>query len=155
LLRKSWQPAVRKVHLPDDVRATPRVIQKLETADLLLIAPSNPFVSIDPILNVYPIREMVTDLPQAVIAVSPIVGGKAVKGPAAKLMQEMGLPVTPQAVADYYDDLLDGFVYDNRTRPTASRRWPGKPCAWTQSCTLPADRQRVAEAVLRFADGNR
>ena len=65
--------------LPDDVRATRSVIRAFETADLVLIAPSNPFVSIDPILNVYPIRALLMDLPQAVIAVSPIVGGQAVK----------------------------------------------------------------------------
>jgi LPPG:FO 2-phospho-L-lactate transferase len=86
-VKEKWQPAVQKIHLPDDVRATSHVMHRLETADLVLIAPSNPFVSIDPILNVYPIREMVADLPQAVIAVSPIVAGKALKGPAAKLIR--------------------------------------------------------------------
>jgi LPPG:FO 2-phospho-L-lactate transferase len=150
-VKEKWQPAVRKVHLPDDVRATPRVIQKLETADLLLIAPSNPFVSIDPILNVYPIREMVTDLPQAVVAVSPIVGGKAVKGPAAKLMQEMGLPVTAQAVADYYDDLLDAFVYDEQDPPGSVTADGLLTLRLDTIMHTAADRQRVAQAVLAFA----
>jgi LPPG:FO 2-phospho-L-lactate transferase len=150
-VKEKWQPAVRKVHLPDDVRATPRVIQKLETADLLLIAPSNPFVSIDPILNVYPIREMVTDLPQAAVAVSPIVGGKAVKGPAAKLMQEMGLPVTAQAVADYYDDLLDAFVYDEQDPPGSVTAGGLQTLRLDTIMHNAADRQRVAQAVLAFA----
>jgi len=150
-VRERWQPAVKQVHLPDNVRATPRVIQKLETADLVLIAPSNPFVSIDPILNVYPIREMVADLPQAVIAVSPIVDGKAVKGPAAKLMQERGLPVTPQAVADYYDDLLDGFVYDTQDPPQSVTAEGLATLRLDTIMPNAADRQRVAQAVLRFA----
>ena len=107
-----WQPVVTKVHLPDDVRATPSVLRALEKADIVVLAPSNPFVSIDPILNVYPIRAMISDLPQAVVLVSPLIGGKAVKGPTAKLMVEMGLEVAPRAVANYYDDLIDIFVYD-------------------------------------------
>ncbi|NIP25334.1 MAG: 2-phospho-L-lactate transferase, partial [Phycisphaerae bacterium] len=79
-VERRWQPAVRKVQLPEDVRATPQVAAALEEADFVTIAPSNPFVSIDPILNVYPIREMITDLPEMVLAVSPIIGGQAVKG---------------------------------------------------------------------------
>lgn len=111
---RQWQPAVKQVLLPDDVRATPQVLRALERADVVILAPSNPFVSIAPILNVYPIRAMIADLPEAVVAVSPIVGGEAVKGPAAKMMREQNLPVTPQTVADYYGDLIDVFVYDER-----------------------------------------
>jgi LPPG:FO 2-phospho-L-lactate transferase len=150
-VKERWQPPVKKVHLPADVRATPRVMEKLETADLLLIAPSNPFVSIDPILNVYPIREMVADLPQAVIAVSPIVGGKAVKGPAAKLMREQGLPVTAQAVVDYYGDLLDGFVYDTQDPPGSVEAEGLRTLRLDTIMSNAADRRRVAEAVLQFA----
>ncbi len=149
-VRERWQPAVKKVHLPDDVRATPQVMPKLETADIVLIAPSNPFVSIDPILNVYPIREMVTDLPQAVIAVSPIVGGRAVKGPAAKLMQEMGLPVTAQAVADYYGDLLDGFVYDQQDPPGSVTAEGLQTLRLDTIMPTATERRRVAEQVLGF-----
>jgi LPPG:FO 2-phospho-L-lactate transferase len=77
-------------------------------------------VSIDPILNVYPIREMLMDLPRAVVAVSPIVGGKALKGPAAKMMAEMDMPVTATAVAGYYGQLIDGFVIDNQDEAQAA-----------------------------------
>jgi len=90
------------------------VAAALEKADFVAIAPSNPFVSIDPILNVYPVREMISDLPETVLAVSPIIGGQAVKGPAAKMMAEMGLAVSAEGVADYYGELLDLFVYDER-----------------------------------------
>jgi 2-phospho-L-lactate transferase/gluconeogenesis factor (CofD/UPF0052 family) len=67
----------------------------------------------DPILNVYPVRAMVADIPELVFAVTPIIGGEAVKGPAAKMMAERGLPVTAQGVAAYYGDLIDVFVYDS------------------------------------------
>lgn len=109
-----WEPAVKEVRLPDNVETTPQVIAALEKADLVLIAPSNPFVSIDPILNVYPIRPMIADLPKLVVAVSPIIGGEAVKGPAAKLMGELGLEVSAVGIADHYGDLLDVFVYDSQ-----------------------------------------
>lgn len=111
-VRERWQPPVHHIILPEDVKATHAVIRALEMADMVIIAPSNPFVSIDPILNVYPIRALVEDMPQVVTAVSPIVGGEAVKGPAAKMMQEMGMDVSATAVARYYGDLLDLFVYD-------------------------------------------
>ncbi len=149
-VKERWQPPVEQVVLPDDVRATPAVLKALETADLLLIAPSNPFVSVAPILNVYPIRAMIEDLPQAVVAVTPIIGGQAVKGPAAKMMQEMGLPVTARAVADYYGDLIDGFVYDQQDAGSLDGLNMACLCVDTWMHTL-ADRRRLAQEVLNFA----
>lgn len=147
---QKWQPTIKKVHLPEDVRTTTQVLQKLESCDVVVIAPSNPFVSVDPILNVYPIRELVQDIPQAVIAVSPIVGGQAVKGPAAKMMQELGLAVTATAVADYYGDLIDGFVYDQQDAGTFPA--PHLPvCCVDTLMHTPTDRLRVAKDVMDFA----
>lgn len=111
-VRQQWQPPVTRVVLPEDVRATGAVVRALQTADVVLIAPSNPFVSVGPILNVYPLAALLLDVPELVLAVSPIVGGQAVKGPAAKMMGEMGLPVTAAAVAAHYGELIDLFVYD-------------------------------------------
>jgi LPPG:FO 2-phospho-L-lactate transferase len=149
-VERQWQPAVKKIHLPPDVRTTPQVAAALEMADLIAIAPSNPFVSIDPILNVYPIKEMVSDLPEKVIGVSPIIGGRAVKGPAAKMMVEMGMAASPQAVADYYGDLLDIFVYDER-----DERLPqGSQPVFVQMNTLmndEDDRLNLAANLLQFA----
>lgn len=149
-VKERWQPPVKQVILPEDVRATPAVLKAVEDADIVLIAPSNPFVSVRPVLNVYPIKAMLEDLPQAVIAVTPIIGGQAVKGPAAKMMQEMNLPVTARAVAEYYGDLIDGFVYDRQDAGTLD----GLEMAqlgvdtWMHS---PADRARLAQDVLNFA----
>lgn len=149
-VERQWQPVVKRIHLPEDVRATRQVMLTLQKADFVAIAPSNPFVSIDPILNVYPIREMVSDLPEMVIAVSPIIGGRAVKGPAAKMMAEMGMDVSAAAVADYYGDLLDLFVYDERD-PTPPN---GSHPAFLQLNTLmqdQADRLTLAANILQYA----
>ncbi len=148
-VQERWQPAVTAVKLPEDVRTTPQVMHRLEKADLVIIAPSNPFVSVDPILNVYPIRAILEDIPRAVVAVSPIVGGQAVKGPAAKMMQEMGLAVTATAVAQYYGDLLDGFVYDQQDAGALADADVPSLCTDTMMKT-PADRRRVAGEVLAF-----
>jgi LPPG:FO 2-phospho-L-lactate transferase len=149
-VQERWQPAVAEVRLPADVRATPQVMHRLEQADLVIIAPSNPFVSIDPILHVYPIRAMIEDISLAVVAVSPIMGGQAVKGPAAKMMGEMGLAVSATAVASYYGDLLDGFIYDSQDAGEMDSTDLPTLCIDTLMKT-PADRQRVAGDVLAFA----
>ena len=150
-VKERWQPVARAVQLPGDIIASPRVTRALEAADLVLIAPSNPFVSIDPILNVYPIREMVMDLPLAVVAVSPIVGGKALKGPAAKMMAEMDMPVSAAAVAAYYGDLIDGMVYDIQDKET-----PGDfICSVLLSDTIMRDRSdriRLAQETVDYAE---
>lgn len=147
-VREKWQPAVTQVMLPEDVRATVPVMTALETADLVIIAPSNPFVSIDPILNTYPIRTMIEDLPRAVLAVSPIIGGNAVKGPAAKLMKEFDLPVSAKGVHAYYGDLLDGFVYDQ----VDEGQLAGEAVLCTDTIMrTQADRIRLAQEVLAFA----
>jgi len=149
-VKEGWQPAIRQVQLPQDVRATAQVIHALEKADIVIVAPSNPFVSIDPILNVYPIREMIMDLPRAVVAVSPIVGGKAIKGPAAKMMAEMGLPVSAAAVASYYGELIDGFICDQEDAHISQTIH----CETLVCDTImrnKGDRARLAEDVLGFA----
>jgi len=149
-VRERWQPPVRRVHLPEDARATPAVMRALEEADFVFIAPSNPFVSVDPILNVYPLRAMLADLPRAVVAVTPIVGGKALKGPAAKLLGELGLPVTAAAVADYYGELIDGFIYDRQDAGALDDLAVDTLCADTIMRDR-ADRARLARAALLFA----
>ncbi len=149
-VKERWQPPVQSVQLPEDVRATPAVLHALETADFVLLAPSNPFVSIDPILNVYPIRAMLMDLPKAVVAVSPIVGGQAIKGPAAKMMSEMGLPVSAAAVAAYYGELLDGFVYDQLDAGSEAELEAATLCTQTIMRTA-QDRTRLAAEMLTFA----
>lgn len=77
---------------------------------LVVICPSNPFVSVDPLLSIPGVREELRKLP--VVAVSPIVGGRAIKGPTAKMMKELGMPESASAVASHYGDILSGYVLD-------------------------------------------
>jgi LPPG:FO 2-phospho-L-lactate transferase len=148
-VEQQWQPAVREVRLPEDVRASGAVIAALEKADLIVLAPSNPFVSLDPILNVYPIRAMIADVPELVVAVSPIVGGAALKGPAAKMLQEKGLPVSPQAIVDYYAELIDVFVYDCQDEGVVSAPDQTLLCANTIMHGRDG-RARLAREILAF-----
>ena len=82
----------------------------------MIICPSNPFISVEPILAVPGIRESLSACVAPVIAVSPIIGGRAVKGPTAKMMTELGITPSAAAVAKRYGDLLDGYVMDTATR---------------------------------------
>jgi LPPG:FO 2-phospho-L-lactate transferase len=88
-------------------------------SDGVVICPSNPFVSVDPILSLNGVRAALENIP--VIAVSPIVGGKAIKGPAAKMLAEQGLDVSPLGIARHYGGLLDGMVIDRQDEAYAER----------------------------------
>jgi LPPG:FO 2-phospho-L-lactate transferase len=88
----------------------PGVIEAITAADLIVVCPSNPWVSIAPILSVKGIREAL--IGKQVVAVSPIVGGQAIKGPAAKMFAEMGIVPSAAAVAEHYHGLLRGLVID-------------------------------------------
>ncbi|MEM6887020.1 MAG: 2-phospho-L-lactate transferase [Pseudomonadota bacterium] len=85
-----------------------------EGIDAILIAPSNPYVSVDPILSIPGMLPMLRSAGAPIIAISPIVGGNAIKGPSAKMMREMGVPVSAKTVALKYSGLIDGFVLDNK-----------------------------------------
>jgi LPPG:FO 2-phospho-L-lactate transferase len=97
-----------------DAVAHPNVLAALASPALraVVICPSNPYISIDPILAVPEIRQALIDCAAPVVAVSPIVGGAALKGPTAKMMGELGLDVTALSVAGHYGGLLDGFILD-------------------------------------------
>lgn len=113
-VKHRWQPTVKSLSFEgtEAAQASPQVRAALESADAVVICPSNPFLSVDPILAVPGIRDLLAAKP--VVAVSPIVGGSAIKGPAAKLLAEFGLPTSASAVMAYYGDLLAGFVADKR-----------------------------------------
>jgi len=96
----------------DTAEAAPGAYEALESADAVVICPSNPWVSIDPVLSVLNLRSTV-QRPPSVIAVSPIIGGQTVKGPAAKMYAELGIQPSALAVAQHYRGLLSGFVMDN------------------------------------------
>ena len=119
--------------------------------EAVVICPSNPFISIDPILVVPGMREALGASTAPVIAVSPIIGGKAIKGPTAKMMTELGLPTTSAAVADHYRGLLSGFVLDAADSGEADAI--DLPCLVTETLmTTDEVKRRLAAEVLDFAE---
>lgn len=110
-VKHQWQPKLKGVHWKGTLEPSEAVMDAIRSADVIIVCPSNPFVSIDPILNLKGVRDALKDVP--VVAMSPIIGGMAVKGPAAKMFLELtGKQASVQAVVDFYEGLLDGLVID-------------------------------------------
>lgn len=124
----------------------PGVREALETADAVVFCPSNPWVSIDPILQV------VKEIRKPVVAVSPIIGGKTVKGPAAKMYAELGIEPSALAVANHYRTILQGFVLDNADSNIESviKDLNIKTLVTDTLMNEPANRKRLADDVLHF-----
>jgi len=117
----------------------------------VVICPSNPFLSIEPILAVPDLREAIARAAAPVVAVSPIVGGHAVKGPTAKMMSELGLEVNAVTVARRYQELLDAYVLDRVDAAQAAKLGLPVTVAHTLMTTL-ADRENLARHALASAD---
>ena len=117
----------------------------------IVICPSNPFISIDPILSLRGVWDALRTSAAPVIAVSPIIGGQAVKGPTAKMMRELGLSVTAATVGERYADFVDGYVVDDRDAVGLSL--PGVEIRATKTLMQTLDdRKHLARAVLDLAD---
>lgn len=118
-VKRAWEPAVRAIRHEHCERAklSPQVHSALRNADIVLIAPSNPWLSIAPILSITGMRDLLCRLRAPVVAVTPIIGGDAVKGPTAKIMRELGQEVSASAVARFYQGIISGFVDDLRNEP--------------------------------------
>jgi LPPG:FO 2-phospho-L-lactate transferase len=134
-------------------RAQPEVMAALADPRLraVVICPSNPYLSIDPILALPGVREALASCAAPVVAVSPIIGGRAVKGPTAKMMTELGLSATAAAVAQHYAGLIDIYVVDHGDADMVSLPRVRAVKAPILMSTL-ADREALAGAVLAFAD---
>jgi LPPG:FO 2-phospho-L-lactate transferase len=150
-VQRRCQPRTQAISFAgcEQARPAPGVIEAIAAADVVAIAPSNPYLSVDPILSVPGIAAALKRTSAPVIAVSPLVAGKAVKGPTAKLMAELGLEVSNETIARHYAELIDGLiVHQGDPAPTT-------PLAVRATDTLmndDADRARVARAVLALAD---
>ncbi len=97
----------------------PGLLDAIAAADRIVVCPSNPFISIDPILAVPGVRDALQAAPARVVAVSPIVAGEAIKGPTAKMFRELGFTPSPAAVAERYRDFLDVMVVDQADAASA------------------------------------
>lgn len=130
----------------------PGVLDALASAELIVLCPSNPIVSIGPILAVPGIRDALADSPAPTVAVSPIVGGKALKGPADKMMATLGHDVSANGVSAMYQGLVDGIVIDQQDSALAEQIGVlGQRVLVTQTIMGDAsDRQRLASEVIQF-----
>jgi LPPG:FO 2-phospho-L-lactate transferase len=118
LVREKCRPAIRRLNYMnmEQARPTSGVEEALSKAEGIFLCPSNPLISIGPILAVPGVRELLARSKAPVFAVTPIIGQRALKGPAAKMLADLGYPVSPTTVAEIYKDILDVFVLDERDR---------------------------------------
>jgi LPPG:FO 2-phospho-L-lactate transferase len=131
---------------------TDAVADALQKAHLIVFCPSNPVLSVEPILAVPGVREALKARCGPCVAVSPFVGGKAVKGPASKLMPELGLGISPDGLLRYYTGLLDGLVIDVSDRDNLPS---GGISVLITPTLMQSDEDRIALArkVLEWASG--
>jgi LPPG:FO 2-phospho-L-lactate transferase len=139
------EPPVEGVELHGVERARPTedVLAALADASLIVIGPSNPVISIGPILALPGMREAVAGAPAPVVAVSPFVGGRSVKGPSEHFCEWAGVALSAEGIARVYEDMLDGVVADEPVE--------GVPCLLTDTLMDSAERrQQVAREVVEF-----
>jgi LPPG:FO 2-phospho-L-lactate transferase len=120
-VRRKCEPEVRAIVFRDvqHARPAPGVIEAIRSADGIVIAPSNPLISIGPILAVPGLREALRERRDRVVAVCPLVGGRSLKGPTDKMMRELGLEVSAAGVAGHYSDFCGTMVIDRADADTA------------------------------------
>jgi LPPG:FO 2-phospho-L-lactate transferase len=133
--------------------AHPDALVAIREAEAVVIAPSNPTVSVAPILDTPGMREALDDTPAPIVAVSPIVGGRALKGPAAHMLATLGHEVSALGVARLYGGLIDGLVVDDIDRELVPTVELAGPRVLVTATVMgdEADRRRLAVEVLDFA----
>jgi LPPG:FO 2-phospho-L-lactate transferase len=154
MVQRRTEPTVRGVRYEgiELARPAPGVCEALQEADGIIIPPSNPIVSIGTILAVPGIRQALAASPGRVVAVSPIIQGTTLKGPADKLMLALGYEASALGVARYYGPLLDGFVFDSLDQPLQEsvRRLGVEVRAINTIMSGPAERRALAKAVVEM-----
>lgn len=155
-VRQKAQPVAHKIAYDgaDSASGSPDALTALDSVtDAILIAPSNPWLSIDPILSLSDIKQRIINTNTPVVGVSPIVEGRAIKGPTAKLMGELGLDISVLSIAQHYADILDGFIIDHRdsNQRTAIEELGIRVGITETIMNKPADKTALADFCLRFA----
>jgi LPPG:FO 2-phospho-L-lactate transferase len=147
-------PIVRKVTFEgaNSARVSPDVTAAFRKRDVaaIVICPSNPYLSVDPVLAVPGIRELLHEASTPIIAVSPIIGGAAIKGPTTKIMAELAVEATNDSIARHYDGIIDGLIIDKQDEAEAQALPVATRVTATLMTTL-ADRVALAHDVLDFA----
>ena len=155
-VRRRARDAVRALRFDGAERAAPSpgVLEAIASADAIVIAPSNPFLSIEPIFAVAGVKRAVIDSCAPVIAISPIIGGAAVKGPAAEILASLGHDVSALGVARLYAEVADVFILDEQDADLAApiAAETGLRClALPTLMSGPAEKRALAEAALAAA----
>ncbi len=154
-VRQRCEPVVSELQFQGAgaARPHPRFIEALADPALeaVVICPSNPFISVEPILAIPGVRDALTACNAPIIGVSPIIAGKAVKGPTAKMMTELGMDPSAGTVAKRYAQLLDGYVIDQRDMSQVVSIDAKVMLAQTLMTTM-EDREALARIVLQAAD---
>jgi LPPG:FO 2-phospho-L-lactate transferase len=154
-VRRRASDTVRGFRFPGatTARPTPGVLEAIGGADTVIVAPSNPFVSIGPILGVSGVRDALVASGASRVAVSPIVGGSAVKGPAAEMLRSLGHEVSALGVARLYEDVVDAFVLDgvDAALAPAVEALGMRVCVTDTMMTSEERRARLARDVLAVA----
>jgi LPPG:FO 2-phospho-L-lactate transferase len=153
-VRLRCSPKIRRIWFEGAEIARPNpVLMRLladNSADAIVICPSNPFLSVDPILSMPHLRTALENTPAPIVAISPLIARQAVKGPTAKIMAELGLDPTPRAIVQHYRGLIDGLVIDDVDRDDARSLDLAAEVTRTLMTSLD-DREALARRVLAFA----
>lgn len=154
-VRRQCAPRFRGIAFDgiEQARPSARFLEALADPALsaIIICPSNPILSIRPITSLPGITEQLRHRRVPVIAISPFIGGEAVKGPAAKIMRELDLPTTPEGLITYYDGLIDALVIDHQDAKFAERKSPVRTLVTDILIRDRADQARLAREVITFA----
>jgi LPPG:FO 2-phospho-L-lactate transferase len=154
-VHRRQQPEVRAVRFDGAARPTNAALEAIGTADLIVIGPSNPIVSIGPILALPGIREALLGAAAPTVAVSPIIAGRALKGPADRMLASLGHDPTALGVARIYDGLIGGFVLDETDEALVQRVESETGLAVTALPTVmrtDEDRRALAAALVVLID---
>ncbi len=158
-VRRHHQDAVLGVRFVgiEQARVSEPVREAIQGADAIVFCPSNPIVSVGPILGVPGMRDLVRSATVPVVAVSPIVGGKALRGPADHMLSDLGYDVSPLGVATLYRDVVSGLVIDRADEAYAPRIEALGPRVLVTDTVMTnfEARRRLADEVLSFAAGLR
>ncbi len=148
--------AVERIELRGAQRARvlPTALHALRTAAATILAPSNPFVSLGPILALAGVRETLAHSRPRVAAISPIVGGRTIKGPADRMLRGLGMAVSPVSIAKLYREIVGVFVLDNIDRGYADRieKLKMRTVVADTIMATPSRAARLADVVLRALD---
>lgn len=151
-VRQRWQPVVRRIWYNGSAMAEPskEVIAALDQAEAIVICPSNPILSIEPMLIIGDLRQRLENHKAVRVAVSPLIHGQAIKGPAQKIMTELGLDASTAGLQNFYAGLIDGMVVDRGDALESGQFLETDIMMKTR-----VDRSRLAREVLEWIGSQR